>query len=188
VKSYYTDLELGGEKRFYLSKGKSQIMSTLVRNIDDVQVNETDYEKASNDLGVRLLSISKTLRKVAGGSLGAVGTTAGRIAAGHLPRMFEEEKIGFEAILKDLQEKWKDSFKFDYTMADNAATLSFDHCPVYTILTQQGEKVGGDLCSLFHSYIQGILVEVVQERFQIKAETMGEKCVIKIRLVPKFDD
>jgi len=163
-------------------------MSTLVRNIDEVQVNDSDYEKASRDLGVRLLSISKTLRKVAGGSLGAVGTTAGRIAASHLPRMFEDEKIGFEDILKDLQGKWKDSFKFDYVMADNSATLTFDHCPVYSILTSHGEKVGGDLCSLFHAYIQGILVEVVQDKFQMKVETMGEKCVLKVRPLPKFDD
>jgi len=163
-------------------------MSTLVRKIDDVQVEEKDYEKASKDLGVRLLSISKTLRKVSGGSLGAVGTTAGRIAASHLPRMFEEEKIGFEDILKDLKNKWKDSFYFDYTMDGSSATLTFTHCPVYTILAGQGEKVGGDLCNLFHSYIQGILVEVVQDKFQLKVETMGEKCVLKVRPLPKFDD
>ena len=163
-------------------------MGTLVRNIDEVQVDETDYEKAYKDLGVRLLSIAKTLRKVAGGSLGAVGTTAGRIAAGHLPRMFEDEKIGFEDILKDLQEKWKDSFKFDYVMVGDSATLSFEHCPVYTMLMHHGEKVGGDLCSLFHAYLQGILVEVVQDKFQVKVEKMGEKCVLKIRPIPKFDD
>ncbi|HPZ07266.1 MAG TPA: hypothetical protein PL110_04080 [Candidatus Eremiobacteraeota bacterium] len=179
--------KIGGENQV-LPRGETYIMSNLVRTIEGINVTEKDYELASKDLGVRMLSISKTLRKVSGGSLGAIGTTAGRIAASHLPRMFEDEKITFEEIIKDLQGKWKDSFKFDYVFADSTTTLTFDHCPIYTILSQQGEKVGGDLCTLFHSYLQGILVEVVGERFQLKTESMGEKCVLKVRLMPKFDD
>lgn len=163
-------------------------MTALVRNIEESVVEESDYNKASKDVGVRLLSIAKTLKKVSGGSLGAIGTTSGRIAASHLSRMFEDVNITFDDILKDLQKKWEASFSFDYTLVGNEATLTFKHCPVYTILTREGEKVGGDLCTLFHCYIQGILVEVLSERLQLKVESMGETCVLKIRLVPKFDD
>ena len=163
------------------------ISKASVIEIESSVLEEEDYKKASKDLGVRLLSISKTLRKVAGGSLGAIGTTAGRVAAAHLPRMFEEESISFEDILKDLQEKWKDSFHFEYTISGETATLNFDNCPVYSILEKGGEKVGGDLCTLFHTYLQGIVGEVIKRKAQVKAEKMGAQCVLKIRLIPKFD-
>ncbi len=160
---------------------------TAVIDIEKAILEEEDYKKASKDLAVRLVSISQTLRKVAGGSLGAIGTTAGRVAATHLPRMFEEETTGFEDILKDLKEKWKDSFKFDYTVSGESATLTFDNCPVYEFLSLQGEKVGGDLCTLFHTYLQGIIGEVINRKAQIKPESTGAKCVLTVRLMPKFD-
>lgn len=163
-------------------------MSTLERKFEEAVLTDESYVKATKDLGVCLMSISKTLRKVAGASLGALGTTAGRIAASHLPHMFEEEKMSFEELLKDLQERWKYGFKFDYILSGTSATLTFDHCPILAIISKGGEKIGGDTCFLFHSYLQGILVEVLEQRVQVKPESMGEKCVLKVTILPKFDD
>lgn len=169
-------------------KSKTEkFMSTLERKLDMTELDEEAFKKAYKDLGVCLLSVAKTLRKVTGGSMGALGTTAGRISAGHLPHMFEGEKMSWEELLKDLQTRWKDSFDFDYTIENSVATLKFVRCPIYEILSLEGEKAGGDLCNLFHNYIQGIMVEVLKGRFQVKTEEAGEKCTVKFNKIPDLN-
>lgn len=138
-----------------------------------------DWDEAFKDVSARLYALSHAVTETMGRAQKAVGRTAGSVAAEHLPEMYEETTI--EGLLKRMQERFRSSFDFDFTMEGNNLSLLFHPCGLYKVVTAAGEKVGeAVLCQLFHEYWAGLLGTFAGAKFGVEMPQTGQNCMMKL--------
>lgn len=143
------------------------------------ELTAEDWEEAFKDVSARLFALSAAVTETMGRAQKAVGRTAGGVAAEHLPEMYEEESL--EGLLKRMQERFKGSFDFDYTLEGENISLLFHPCGLYKVVTDAGEKVGDAvLCQLFHDYWSGLLGAFASARFKVDVPQTGQNCMMKL--------
>ncbi len=144
--------------------------------------DENLRKKALEDLGVRLLSMASVLRQTLGGSLPAVGRMAGTTLAAQLPRYqmprtFEE---GLQVVREGLSPAWVIG---EVARSDGSLTLRMEGCFVRDLCRGEGLALGGDLCTLFGSYLLGYLGKVAKARLRLtKTEAGWDGCAYEIEL------
>jgi predicted hydrocarbon binding protein len=172
-KNFYRDLDVFESATKYLFPVQ-----------DTMEITPEDFKRANDDLLVRLSSIGTTFKKMVGASAPTVATTAGRGAALHLPEMYSDKYNTLKALLENLKERFKHAWDLNITMkSDTEAEVVIKACNVREICNKANLQIGGDLCDLFKSYLNGILVEILKKRPQIKIEsTSQEQCkyIIKV--------
>ena len=144
-------------------------------------VSEADCAAAFKDISLRLNSLAQSIADCMGRGGNVVGRKAGNLAAAHLPEMYEGKDL--DQVLKRLQERFRDSFDFDYTITAEGVDLTFRPCGMKAVVESLGQKVGeASLCVLFHEYWGGLLGAFTSRKCQCKVPVAGPKCEMKVSL------
>jgi len=139
-----------------------------------------DCEEAYKDVSVRLKALAGAVTETMGRGQKAVGRKAGMVAASHLPEMYEE--VGPEQVLKRMQERFKNSFTFDFKVSPGTYEMTFHPCGLAKVVESLGEKVGeAVLCQLFHEYWAGLLSSFTETKCQVEVgKSSASTCEMKI--------
>jgi hypothetical protein len=136
-----------------------------------------DYQDVLKDIGIRLISMSDVIKHILGRSVPAVGMTAGRVAARHLPYSFRD--VDGTKVLENLQALMRPAWRFEYQVTAAIVEATFRDCAVREIYRRENRELGGDLCTLFHGYLSGLLSELSGKKYPVEVKSVGEVCELK---------
>ena len=138
-----------------------------------------DWEEAYRDVSVTMTSLSAAMVEMLGRGIKALGRKSGAVAAAHLPEIYEEQEL--PAVLDRLRERFQDAFSFDYEIAGEEVTFTFEGCGCNRVVTEAGETVGeAVLCQLFHDYLAGLVGAYTGSNYRHKMPQVGQTCVMKL--------
>jgi ferredoxin len=136
---------------------------------------------AESDLGIRLLSVAAVLKQTLGQSLAAIGTQAGRLLAGQLPRY--QPPASLDEALQLTRATFAPAWEFASTLQDDKITLRVGSCFVRELCQQKHMELGGDVCVLFYGYLAGYLSKTAGIRPRLMDTKRGEhECVYSIQV------
>lgn len=138
--------------------------------------------RAVEDLGIRLLSMASVLRQTLGNALPAVGRMAGTTLAAQLPR-YQTPRTFDEAVqvVRDgLGPAWVIG---DATRSNGSLKLKVEGCFIRDLCKKEGLELGGDLCTLFGTYLLGYLGKVTKARLRLMKTGQGwEGCTYDLEV------
>jgi ferredoxin len=149
---------------------------TFNRPVDDVHV-----QKAVDDLGIRLLSVTSVLKQTLGQSLPSVGTMAGMSLASQLPRYQPAKSL--EDALQLLVQIFSPAWAIVPKLSNENLTLTVTTCFVRDVCMRASIELGGDLCKLFSNYCVGYLSKIGSVRPKLtNVAPQQNSCVYTIKI------
>ena len=141
-----------------------------------VSAEAAEREKALEDLGIRLLSMASVLRQTLGAALPAVGRMAGTTLAAQLPRYQLPETFdqAIQVVRDGLNPAW---IIGDAARQNGSLKVSVEGCFVRDLCRREHLDLGGDLCTLFGTYLLGYLGKVTKSRLKlVHTDRTWERC------------
>lgn len=173
-----TDVEL--QSPFYrIEENVAFLERFLKTDTATKNLTEADWREAYGDVAMTLVALSNAIPTILGRGLTAVGRRSGILAASHLPEAYEEKTL--TGILERLQERFQNSFDFDFNLTGSDVDFTFKPCSLYRIVEDSGEKAGeAVLCRLFHEYMAGLISSFDGNRYRPKFVSAGTTCSVRL--------
>jgi len=151
----------------------------LQQKAETTALTSEDLEEARLDLAARLLALAGTVVETMGRGHKAVGRTAGTVAAGHLPEVYDEH--GLDGVLEGMRRLFVGAFPFDFKLSGEDIDLSFKPCGLCQIVRDAGETVGeAVLCEIFHEYWAGLVTAYLGKTYKYDMPKAGDTCEMKL--------
>lgn len=142
-----------------------------------------DWSGAMRDVATRLTGLADSITETMGRGQKAVGRKAGRLAAEHMPEMYEGRST--PEILNRLQKRFEGAFAFTYEVAPGESTvkLQFGHCALVHVCEAGGTTPGKALvCSLFHEYWAGLVGAFANRNYSVGEGSSSCPCTLTLAL------
>lgn len=151
------------------------------------------WQQALDDLGQRLLSMAVVFGRTLGGSLPAVGTMAGKTMARHLPRYRQAGSLAeaLDQTCDVMAPAWKLSFSMNHGEDGNPGCpdgeggeveVRITDCYIRELCRARHVEPGGELCTLFSSYLAGYVGAAAGARVRMmEAIRGGDACRYRLR-------
>ncbi|MBN2194407.1 MAG: 4Fe-4S dicluster domain-containing protein [Polyangiaceae bacterium] len=140
-----------------------------------------DVEEALRDVSVRLAALGDSVVETMGRGQRAVGRRSGKLAAEHLPDLYEGFDLG--DVLRRMQRRFAGSFPFTAVVASggDSIAIDFERCALEDVARAQGQEPGrAVLCVLFHEYWAGLLSEFGGKNYAVEAADSGRVCSLRL--------
>jgi len=178
-------LEVSDVKRqvpFYRMVDDVAVVSRFLRARPvSAEIGEPEWEGALRDVAVRLGGLADSIVETMGRGQRAVGRKAGKLAAEHLPEMYEG--CSLVEVLERLRQRMRGAFEFEYQVSSDAQNVSITmtRCAVTRVVgaCQKSEQVAV-VCELFHEYWAGLLGAFLRRNFQISLDRSGCFCAFTL--------
>jgi 2-oxoglutarate ferredoxin oxidoreductase subunit delta len=172
------------QRPFYRIEENVAFVSKFLRRkpVQDT-LSEDDWKRAIGDLGTRLSGLTDSITETMGRGQKAVGRKAGRLAAEHLPEMYEGRTSS--EMLTRLQHRFAGAFEYSYEIpADEASiTIRFKHCALVHVCEAGGTTPGHALvCSLFHEYWAGLVGTFASRNYSVGEGSLTCPCTLTLSL------
>jgi NAD-dependent dihydropyrimidine dehydrogenase PreA subunit len=141
------------------------------------------WQVAVRDVATRLTGLSDSITETMGRGQKAVGRKAGRLAAEHMPEMYEGRST--PEVLARLQQRFRGAFDFSYEVPPTEAAIQirFQHCALVHVCDAGGTKAGQALiCSLFHEYWAGLLGAFSNRNYSVAEDGTTCPCTFTLTL------
>jgi NAD-dependent dihydropyrimidine dehydrogenase PreA subunit len=140
-----------------------------------------DLSEAIADVAVRLSALGDSVVETMGRGQRAVGRRSGKLAAEHLPELYEGRDM--DEIVDRMRQRFTQGFAFAAQVAAGGDAIHFDFsaCALEPIVRARGQEPGtATLCVLFHEYWAGLLGEFGGRNFAIEPAASGRVCSFKL--------
>ncbi len=138
-------------------------------------------QKAIDDLGIRLLSVTSVLKQTLGQSLPSVGTTAGMSLASQLPRYQQPRSV--DDALKLAATIFSPAWDLKLDAGKDGITVTVSNCFVRDVCVRAHLELGGDICKLFSNYFTGLLGKISPQRPRLMNVAPSSKsCVYTLKM------
>lgn len=143
---------------------------------EELDLTMDDYRKAKVETAFLLNMLSHTIGDVVGKASANVGAMAGREAARKMPLFFEtSDEV---SVLNALQKNLSGGFDIEYDIRDGEIKLTIGRCVLRDMCEVEDIAPGGELCKLFHSYMNGMLLEFMKKNYKVTINSTGASCSI----------
>lgn len=139
-----------------------------------LDLSPEDYQKATIEVAFLLDAFASTIDNIMGGNTAPVGRIAGRDTANKLPINLSDPTL--QDIVAVLREQMHAGF--DFTL--DGDTMLFKSCIIREMCKVRKIETGGALCSLFHSYFDGIINGLLCRPVKSAISSTGEECQLQI--------
>lgn len=139
-----------------------------------------DHRKAFTEVSFLLDIFAATIDNLMGGATASVGRIAGRHMARNLPVYLASPCLS--DVLTALAEHMKAGFDISFRNDGNAAEINIGRCVIRDVCVSRGLAVGGELCRLFHYYIDGMVNELILRPAKSQLLSNGEVCRAKLEV------
>ena len=138
------------------------------------ELSPEDYQKATVEVAFLLDAFSGTIDNIMGGNTAPVGRIAGRDTASKLPIHLVDPSL--QDIIAVLREQMQAGFDISL----DGDQLKLKSCIIRDICALRKLETGGPLCSLFHSYFDGIVNGLLCRPAKSTVISVGDECSLKI--------
>jgi uncharacterized protein YoaH (UPF0181 family) len=138
-----------------------------------------DHQKAFVEVAFLMDIFTSTIDTIMGGNTGPVGRMAGREMAKKLPLNLSHPSL--EEAVEVMASRMAAGFQMSIDEAVAGKELVFDRCVLRDICTLRNIQTGGALCRLFHTYLDGILNELISRPVKSEITGSGDQCRISVR-------
>ncbi|GAM08718.1 hypothetical protein OR1_00991 [Geobacter sp. OR-1] len=138
-----------------------------------------DHKKAFNEVAFLLDIFTTTIDNIMGGATAPVGRIAGREMARKLPVYLQNPSL--EETITLLAARMKSGFDFSLEKPEQGEELLFKRCVLRDACALRGMPMGGATCRLFHSYLDGIMNELVSRPVKSEIVSCGAECRTRIK-------
>ncbi|MCP4346363.1 MAG: hypothetical protein GY795_12655 [Desulfobacterales bacterium] len=140
-----------------------------------------DYQKAKKEVAFLVNVLSQTIPDIVGRALGAVGLMAGKEAARKMPIYFKSSEI--QPVLDGIESYLTGGFEITHKIIDENESIvikqTFGKCVLREVCEIEDIPLGGELCSLFHHHINGMISELTARNFRMNILKTGDTCAIR---------
>ncbi len=133
-----------------------------------------DHEKAFTEVCFLLEVLSETINQVIGQSTSSLGITAGRQMAKRMPVYLKNPDLS--AVLEAIRKRLESGFEMSAKPDAKGAQIQMGRCAIREVCKNRGQKVGGQLCTLFHYYLAGMTAEFLGKPVRAGQAQAGETC------------
>lgn len=135
-----------------------------------------EHRQAFTEVSFLLDIFATTVDDLMGGATASVGRVAGRHMARKLPLAIPEQTLRAAA------EALAGYGELGVRPAAGAedGLLTFEDCAVRRVCRARGREPGGDLCRLFHFYLDGVLDGLTGRPVRSAIESAGDRCAIRV--------
>lgn len=138
-----------------------------------------DHRNGFNEVAFLLDIFTATIDSIMGGATAPVGRIAGREMARKLPVYLKNPSL--EEAVALLAGRMGNGFEFSLDSSGEQKQLDFGKCVLREICSLRGVQTGGAMCRLFHSYLDGILNELVSSPVKSHIISCGDRCRTAVR-------
>lgn len=138
-----------------------------------------DHQKAFTEVAFLVDIFASTIDNIMGGATAPVGRIAGREMAKKLPINLHDPTLADAVAV--LSTRMGAGFGMKLMDSGAGQELLFDRCVLRDVCSLRGVTTGGALCRLFHSYIDGILNELICRPVKSEITSCGEQCRTLVR-------
>lgn len=172
------------QRPFYrIEENVAFVAKFLRRKPVGVELSDADWKDAIRDVATRLTGLTDSITETMGRGQKAVGRKAGRLAAEHMPEMYEGRST--KEILERLQHRFRGAFDFSFEIAGDERTIQirFEHCALVHVCEAGGTKPGQALiCSLFHEYWAGLVGAFADRNYSVGEGSSTCPCTLTLTL------
>jgi NAD-dependent dihydropyrimidine dehydrogenase PreA subunit len=170
------------QRPFYrIEENVAFVSKFLRRKPVQQELTTDDINEAIRDVSVRLTGLTDSITETMGRGQKAVGRKAGKLAAEHLPEMYEGHTM--PEVLERLSHRFKGAFDFtpEINANETSITIHFQHCAL-THVCQAGNTTPGQalVCSLFHEYWAGLVGAFGDKNYQVAADVSHCPCTLTL--------
>lgn len=151
-----------------------------MRPIERAEPAESDYDKALIEVSFLLDIFSSAVFELMGGATASVGRVAGRRAARKFPLYLPEATL--ETVLAALAARMRGGFEIAADCSREGAEVRYGRCVVREACRQRGREPGGEICGLFHHYLDGVVNELVARPVRSELVAVGEECRTRLEM------
>lgn len=141
---------------------------------DDLQLTLEDHRAAFTEVSFLLDAFASTIHGLMGGATAPVGRIAGRHMARKLPVYLPEPAL--DAVLECVAGEFRSGYEISARCLERGAEMEFGRCAIRAVCRERNLEPGGDLCRLFHYYLDGIVNELLQRPVKSELAATGETC------------
>lgn len=172
------------QKPFYrIEQNVAFVAKFLRRKPVQQEVATSEWHAAIRDVATRLTGLADSITETMGRGQKAVGRKAGRLAAEHMPEMYEGHGVG--EVLARLQKRFGGAFDYAYEASTDGAPVKirFEHCALVHVCEAGGTKPGEALvCALFHEYWAGLVGSFSNRNYSVGESSTNCPCTITLTL------
>jgi hypothetical protein len=140
-----------------------------------------DHRRAFTEISFLLDAFAAALSDIMGGATVSVGRSAGRQMARKLPDYLPEPTL--EAVLDIIAGHLRKGFEMTYTHEEDGETsVRFERCAIRQVCRAREKPVGGDLCRIFHNYLDGVVCELLARPTRSTVVSCSESCRIRLEM------
>jgi hypothetical protein len=139
-----------------------------------------DHRQAFEEVSFLLEIFATTVHDLMGGATDSVGRIAGREMAKKLPLYIPNPTL--EDVLAQVAGRMEKGFEIRFTSSGGGADLTFERCALRDVCRVRGLALGGPLCSLFRSYLDGLVNELVYRPVKSRIISTGERCELRLEV------
>lgn len=174
--------EHGSQRPFFRIEQNTQLLQKFLQQkpVEQALTNE-DWQEALTDVSVRLNALGQSVTETMGRGQRAVGRKAGKLAASHLPEMYEGRTV--EEVLERMRVRFQNSFDFEPSVSNGGEEIvfKFSSCALSALVTKDGATVGDALlCGLFHEYWAGLVGAFTHNNYKIEMKETGSQCTMHL--------
>lgn len=145
----------------------------------EAEANVVDHQMAFGELSFLIDIFASTIDQIMGGATAPVGRIAGRDMARKLPGQVPQTSLPM--VVSDLARRMQGGFEFQLTGTADELELQFQRCVFRDVCATRGLELGGSVCKLFHSYLDGQLNELLSRPVKSELVACGDTCRASVR-------
>ncbi len=140
----------------------------------DRELTREEHRTAFAEVSFLMEMFTTTIDQIMGGATAPVGRIAGREMARKIPVHLDKPTLA--EVVSELATRMTGGFDFRLVKSDEGQDLVFDRCLLRELCTARGLPLGGPTCSLFHSYLDGQIDELLARPVKSEVVARGESC------------
>ena len=141
---------------------------------NELNLTLEDHEKAFTETSFLLEIFVHTVADLVGGATVTVGRTAGKHMGRKLPFYLADPTL--DDVVGALADHGSPAFEMTHTCDGDSAELTFGRCPLRAVCANRGQKLGTDICKMFHAYFAGMSEEVLGRPVKGRLLSAGDTC------------
>jgi hypothetical protein len=139
-----------------------------------------EHHKAFTEVAFLLDMFAATIDNVMGGATASVGRIAGRGTASKWPVDLDHPTLG--ETLDVVSRKLNTGFEISCSEHQNTVDMTVRRCVIREVCRQRQLKPGCPLCKLFHSYLDGIVNEIVGRPVKSELIDTSDECTLCMKV------
>ena len=139
-----------------------------------------DHRAAFTEVSFLLDIFARTVSQLMGGATASVGRIAGRHFARKLPVTLVDPTLA--QVVQALADDVRKGVDMSFSVNGNGVDLTIARCAMRQVCRSRGQEPGGEVCHLYHMFIDGVVNELYSRPAKSTITCAGETCQARMEV------